>query len=83
MIFAQAKLIGFCYMIITSYIISNIFNVQFVFYIPGNCPITMKVFVVLCMLAAAAYGVRYEKATTKIPGSYIIKIKVGSFLIRF
>lgn len=27
------------------------------------------------MLAAAAYGARYEKATTRVPGSYIIKLK--------
>ncbi|XP_072047098.1 aqualysin-1-like [Amphiura filiformis] len=34
----------------------------------------MKLLVVL-LLAAVAYGARYEKATTKIPGSFLIKVK--------
>ncbi|XP_072039540.1 uncharacterized protein [Amphiura filiformis] len=45
-------------------------------------PSTMKLFVVL-LLAAVAYGARYEKATTKIPGSFLIKVKDGVSLNGF
>ena len=35
-------------------------------------------FIAVLLLAAVAYGARYEKATTRIPGSYLIKAKVCS-----
>jgi len=34
-------------------------------------------FLAVLLLAAVAYGARYERATTRIPGSYLIKAKDG------